>query len=131
VAAPTERFLRRLYDAFNARDIETAIAAMHPDVDWPNAMEGRREHGHDAVRAYWKRQFGVIDSRVEPERFTDDGNGRVTVDVHQVVRDLDGNLLLDGQVQHAYVIRGGLVERMDVREGSSLASSPSSRRSRP
>ena len=39
---------------------------MHPDVDWPNGMEGGREHGHAAVRDYWTRQFGLIDSHVEP-----------------------------------------------------------------
>ena len=35
----TEALLRRAYDAFNARDIEAAIALMHPEVDWPNPME--------------------------------------------------------------------------------------------
>jgi hypothetical protein len=111
-----ERLLRRAYDAFNARDIEAALALMHPDVDWPNAMEGRREHGHAAVRDYWTRQFALIDSHVEPQRFTQDEEGRVIVEVHQVVRDTAGELLADRQVQHVYTIRGGLVERMDVRE---------------
>jgi hypothetical protein len=32
-----EQRLRQLYDAFNSRDIETALAAMTDDVDWPNA----------------------------------------------------------------------------------------------
>ena len=58
-----ESLLRELYDAFNARRIEDVIAALDPDVDWPNAMEGTREHGHDAVRDYWTRQFEVIQSR--------------------------------------------------------------------
>src|SRR3989442_855797 len=31
--------LTAAYDAFNARDIERALAAMHPEVDWPNGME--------------------------------------------------------------------------------------------
>lgn len=30
-----ERLLRRAYDAFNTRDIESALALMHADVDWP------------------------------------------------------------------------------------------------
>ena len=42
-APPTEQLLRRLYEAFNAREIEEVIGVMQPDVDWPNAMEGRRE----------------------------------------------------------------------------------------
>jgi hypothetical protein len=108
-----EELLRRAYVAFNARDIDTAVALMHEDVDWPNGMEGGREHGRDAVRAYWTRQFAMIDSHVEPEAFRHAG-GRVEVRVHQVVRDLDGSVLSDGYVQHAYTLRDGLVARMDI-----------------
>jgi hypothetical protein len=111
-----ERLLRRAYDAFNARDIDAALACAHTDVDWPNGMEGGREHGHSAVRDYWTRQFGLIDSHVEPLRFTPDDEGRIVVDVHQVVRDLDGNLVSEQDVQHVYTLRDGLIERMDIRE---------------
>ncbi len=58
--------LTRAYDAFNARDVDAAVAAMHPDVDWPNGMEGGRVHGHRGVRDYWTRQWRSIDPRVEP-----------------------------------------------------------------
>lgn len=116
MADEEERLLRRSYEAFNARDIDGALALMHPDVDWPNGMEGGREIGHEAVRAYWARQFELIDSRVEPTGFGEDDEGRVVVDVHQVVRDPDGNLISEGQVQHAYRFRDGLVERMDILE---------------
>jgi hypothetical protein len=112
-----ERLLRRAYDAFNARDIDAALACAHTDVDWPNGMEGGREHGHAAVRDYWTRQFGLIDSHVEPLRFTPDDEGRIVVDVRQTVRDLAGKLVSEGEVQHVYTLRDGLIERMDIREG--------------
>jgi len=89
---------------------------MHPDVDWPNGMEGGREQGRAAVRDYWTRQFGMIDSHVEPERLTADDEGRITVDVHAVVRDLDGNVISDGHIQHVYTFRDGLVSHMEIRE---------------
>jgi hypothetical protein len=108
--------LERAYEAFNARDIEAVLALLQPDVDWPNAMEGRREHGHDAVRAYWTRQFALIDSHVEPIAFAPRDDGVVAVDVRQVVRDLQGALLSDTVVRHEYAFRDGLVARMDVRE---------------
>jgi hypothetical protein len=108
-----EQLLREAYAAFNARDVEAAVALMQPDVDWPNGMEGGRVHGVDAVRAYWTRQFGLIDSHVEPESFRHAG-GRIEVRVHQVVRGLDGAVLSDGYVQHAYTLRDGLVARMDI-----------------
>jgi hypothetical protein len=111
-----ERLLRRAYEAFNARDIDGALALMDPEVDWPNGMEGGRERGHSAVRAYWTRQFGLIDSHVEPERFEVDEEGRIVVDVHQVVRDLEGAVSSDGRVRHAYTLRDGLVARMDIEE---------------
>ena len=37
--------LKRTYEAFNARDLETALAAMKPDVEWPNGMEGGTVQG--------------------------------------------------------------------------------------
>jgi hypothetical protein len=111
-----EQLLRRAYEAFNARDVDGALALMHSDVDWPNGMEGGREVGQDAVRAYWTRQFGMIDSHVEPVGFDSDADGRVVVDVHQVVRDPDGELLSDGLVQHVYTFRDGLVTHMEIRE---------------
>ena len=45
------RLLERMYAAFNARDVDSVLAAMHADVDWPNGLEGGRVVGHDAVRA--------------------------------------------------------------------------------
>ena len=109
--------LRRLYDAFNARDVDAVLAALHPDVDWPNGFEGGREHGHAAVRAYWERQFAQVDPQVEPEAIRTDPDGRTVVWVHQVVRDHAGTLLVDGRVQHAYRFADdGRVTRMDVLE---------------
>jgi hypothetical protein len=40
------------YAAFNARALDTLLALLHPEVDWPNGMEGGRVHGRDAVRGY-------------------------------------------------------------------------------
>jgi ketosteroid isomerase-like protein len=108
--------LTSVYQAFNDRDIETALAAMHPDVDWPNGMEGGRVHGHSGVRDYWTRQWGLIDPHVEPRDFNIDETGQVVVDVHQVVHDMDGNLLADRMVQHVYRFEGGRVTSMDIRE---------------
>jgi nuclear transport factor 2 (NTF2) superfamily protein len=88
---PTVRdILAEAYKAFNARDVERALDAMHPDVEWANGLEGGYVHGRQAVREYWTRQWTQIDPHVEPQRFTTDDTGRIVVDVHQVVRDLAG-----------------------------------------
>ena len=109
-----ERLIKDLYASFNARDIDAVLAHLDPEVDWPNAWEGGRVKGHDAVRDYWTRQWTHIDSHVEPLGFTEAPDGRIAVDVHQTVRDYNGNVLSDGRVTHVYTMREGLVMRMDI-----------------
>ena len=111
-----EETLRRTYRAFNSRNVDAVLEQMHPEVDWPNAWEGGRVVGRDAVRAYWTRQFEEISSRVEPDSFTEEADGAVTVDVHQVVHDANsGELLSDSRVRHRYWFdEAGRVVRMDV-----------------
>jgi len=111
---PPAALVREAYTAFNARDIEAALALMQPDVDWPNELDHTRVHGHGAVRAYWAHQFRLIDPSVEPTNISADAEGRLVVDVHQIVRDLDGNVQTDTTVRHVYLLRDGLVARMDV-----------------
>jgi len=108
-------YLSFVYEAFNRRDMEPILAVMHPEVEWPNGMEGGWVHGREGVRSYWTRQWGMLDPHVEPIRFENDG-GRIVVDVRQVVRDLKGTVLLDRIVQHVYQMRDGLILRMDIRE---------------
>jgi ketosteroid isomerase-like protein len=108
-----EDLVRDLYASFNARDIEAVIAHLDPDVDWPNAWEGGRLKGHDAVREYWTRQFAAIDGRVEPIAIVEDGD-TATVTVHQTVRDLDGQLQDDRKVTHTYTFRDERIVKMDV-----------------
>jgi len=108
--------LKKAYAAFNARDLDGALATMQPDVVWPNGMEGGVVHGHDGVRAYWTRQWGMIDPHVDPVSFTPEESGRTAVSVHQVVRDLSGNVLLDRMVEHVYSLKDGLIQSMDIRE---------------
>ena len=111
----TIELLRRVYAAFNRREIDIVLAAMYPDVDWPNGMEGGRVYGREAVRAYWTRQFQLVSSHVEPKNFRTDEDGRIVVEVHQVVHDLSEKLLSDGMVEHVYSIENGLIRRMEIR----------------
>jgi hypothetical protein len=107
---------QRLYDAFNARDLDALLALMSAEVDWPNAWKGGRLIGREAVREYWTAQWAEIDPRVEPLSVNERTDGSLAVQVRQVVRALDGQLLSDGEVLHVYRIRDGLIERMDVEE---------------
>jgi ketosteroid isomerase-like protein len=110
-----QNLLIAAYKAFNARDIDSVLAMMHPDVDWPNAAEGTRIHGRAGVRDYWTRQWSIADPHVEPVCFATDQAGQTIVQVHQVVRDLAGATLLDQTVYHIYSIRDGLISNMHIR----------------
>jgi hypothetical protein len=80
-------------------------------------MEGGHVHGRDEVRSYWKRQWAMVDPHVEPIEISPASEGELTVKVHQVVRDLKGNLLADRMVTHIFQIRDGLIQRFDIRDG--------------
>jgi ketosteroid isomerase-like protein len=107
--------LKRLYDRFNARDVEALLAAMHEDVVWANGMEGGHVHGREGVRSYWTRQWAIVDPHVEPLEFSKGPEEEIAIEVHQVVRDLNGNLLADQLVGHVFRMEEGLVRRFDIR----------------
>jgi hypothetical protein len=111
-----ETRLRAAYAAFNARDIDAALALMTPDVDWPNGMEGGYVHGHDGIREYWSRQWTLVDPTVEPLGIQIESDGRRCVEVRQRVADLNGNLLADGIVYHVYRLQDSLIAAMEIRE---------------
>lgn len=108
------------YAAFNSRDIEGVLSLMHPEVDWPNGMEGGRMRGRGAVRRYWERQWTIISPRVDPVSFAAGKAGRTIVEVHQVIRDRSGNVVADRMVQHVYAFRDGLIASMDIVEEAAL-----------
>ena len=102
------------YRDFNARNIDAVLARMHPNVQWANGMEGGHVYGREAVREYWTRQWTTLDPHVEPMQIDTGEDGRFVVEVHQVVRNTEGTLLVDTIVHHAYRIHEGLIERMDI-----------------
>jgi ketosteroid isomerase-like protein len=113
-STPEIEMLRAAYAAFNARDIDAALAIMTPDVSWPRAFKGGFVRGPEEVRAYWTEQWSEIDGHVEPVAFHPEDGGQILVEVHQVVRDLTGAVLVDEQVGHRFTIELGLIQAMEV-----------------
>ena len=112
--SPDIELLRKAYTAFNARDIDAALATMIPDVTWPKAFKGGFAIGHQQVRNYWTEQWSEINPHVEPVSFHSAGAGRLLVHVHQLVRDMAGAVVADGLVGHRFTIESGLIQRMEV-----------------
>ena len=106
--------IEQAYSAFNRRDIDGALALMTEDVSWPKASEGGKVVGKEEIRAYWIRQWREFDGHVEPLEIAEEDGGKVRVKVHQVVRDLQGNLLSDSEVLHVFTMNGGLIACMDL-----------------
>ncbi len=104
----------RAYAAFNERDIDAVLSLMHADVHWPNGWEGGYVQGHDEVRDYWTRQWLAIDPVVIPVSFKERTDGKIEVEVHQVVKDRKGNVLSDGMVKHIYLLKEGKIQRMEI-----------------
>jgi hypothetical protein len=114
--AELETILRQTYQHFNERDIDATLAMMHPEVDWPNGMEGGIEHGHEAVKNYWTRQWKVLNPVVEPIGFDKEKDGRINVTVRQIVHDVEGKLLVDQIIHHIYTFEEGLIKAMEIKK---------------
>lgn len=113
---PDIELLRAAYAGFNGRDFDAAFATMSADVAWPRAFKGGFVRGHEEVRAYWTEQWAEIDPHVRPTAFYAEPTGTILVDVHLIVRDLQGNFLDDTHVGHRFTIEDGLIQSMEVCE---------------
>ena len=109
-----QQFLKNLYEAFNQREIEKLISLMEPDVKWANGMEGGFVYGQDAVREYWLKQFETMRTELEPLNYETDEKDRNVVTVRLIVRDLEGNLLLEKTVQQIFTIENGLISLFEL-----------------
>ncbi|MDY6782334.1 MAG: nuclear transport factor 2 family protein [Cyanobacteriota bacterium] len=115
-----QQFLQKLYNAFNNREIETIISFMRPDVKWANGVEGGFVYGRDAVREYWTNQFENIQPELETLKFETDENNRDVVTAHQVIKDLQGNLLADATIQQIFTIEDGLISLYEIGETETI-----------
>jgi SnoaL-like domain len=115
-----QQLLQNLYDAFNKREIETIISVMHPDVKWVNGLEGGFVYGRDAVREYWINQFKNIQVQLETLKFETDENNRNVITVHQIVKDLQGNLLADMTVKQIFTIENDLIVLYEIGETETI-----------
>lgn len=115
-----QQFLQNLYNAFNKREIETIISFMRPDVKWANGLEGGFIYGRDAVREYWINQFKAIQPELETLKFETDENNRNVVAVHQIIKDLQGNVLADATVRQIFTIEDGLISFYEIGETETI-----------
>ncbi|KAA6432703.1 nuclear transport factor 2 family protein [Dyadobacter flavalbus] len=110
------KLLNQLYQDFNDRKIDAVLAHVHTDVTWPNGWEGGFVHGKDEVRAYWLRQWQEINPELVPVSIHPWPDGAIAVDVHQIIKDLNGQVLSDSYVIHVYRFEEGKVRSMSIEQ---------------
>src|ERR1700680_3053711 len=120
-----QTLISQAYSAFNQRDIDAALVLMSEHVSWPKASEGGRISGKQEIRHYWTRQWAEFDPRVDVLEVVDGEAGKIDVKVHQLVKNLKGDVLSDTELWHVYTIANGLIERMDIKEGEGSSEGPS------
>ena len=111
-----KNIITKAYIGFNDRNINAVLALMDADVKWPKAFEGGYVTGHEAVGEYWTRQWSEINPKVKPASITQRADGKIEVEVDQLVKDLEGTVLFDGKINHVYGFENGLITVMDVEE---------------
>lgn len=112
----TQTLISEVYSAFNKRDVDATLALMSENVDWPKASEGGRVVGKQNISEYWTRQWTHFNPHVEVLEVVEHDNSMTQVRVHQLVRNLEGDVLSDTELWHIYTIHNNLIERMDILE---------------
>ena len=115
--------IHRIYDRFNARDIDGVLVELADDVAWANGMDGGHVYGREAVRHYWTLQWAIVSPHVEPVAISVRGEDTVAVEVIQSVFDLEGKPLAgqshglkDKTVMHVFQVENGRIVRFDIEE---------------
>ena len=121
----TKAIIEQAYSAFNKRNIDGALALMTQDVSWPKASEGGKVIGKEEVRAYWTRQWRQFDPHVEPIAMIEEERGEVRVRVHQLVKNLQGDVLSESEVLHVFTVKDGLIAAMDLGDEADPTADPS------
>jgi hypothetical protein len=98
---------------------------MTEDVSWPKASEGGRVVGKEQIRAYWTRQWSEFDPHVEPLAIAEGEGGKIRVEVYQLVKRLQGDVLWDGEVLHLFTVKTGLIAAMELGDEADRTVGPS------
>ncbi len=106
--------IQQAYAAFNKRDIDAALLLMNEDVHWPNGWEGGYVNGHDEVKNYWTRQWKEVNPMVTPLSMQRINEEKIDVEVQQLVKNLQGNIVFDGIVHHVYTFEDAKIKSMKI-----------------
>jgi ketosteroid isomerase-like protein len=112
-------------DAFNRGDLETLLAALHPDIEWhvpPVLPEGPVYHGHAGVRDVWRSLNEPFDAfQIDVEEVLEAGD-RVLVMAAVRGRGRESGVEVDTpSFGWIWTLEDGLVVRVEVHPRRALA----------
>lgn len=103
------------YRSFNTRDIEAVLALVCDDVNWANGLAGGRIKGKAELRRIWLLQWTSVDPTSEVLNIYEDSEGRTVVRTRQTLREVNGLMLGQQEIEQIFTLRDGLIARMDFR----------------
>lgn len=107
--------LEEAYDAFNRRDLARIRSLMHPDVVWPDTLDGVTEFvGVEAVMSQFARVFATIVPNIALIRVVDESADAITVESQYSVESPDGHIWTDSRATLTYHFRDGLLSGMTI-----------------
>ena len=103
----------RLIDAWNRRDLDGALEAMHPNCEVRPVEARETLRGHDGVAAAFRDWFEAFEEfTIEPEDFIANGD-RVLVPMRQRARGKGSGLALEERFYQLFTLREGMVFRFE------------------
>jgi len=103
----------------------TFASAQIPTTDTQSQLDASPgEHSKYARSASIAKQWAATQPLVEPLQITRRGDNETAVEVHQILHDLNGTLLIDESVRHIFRIENSLVTRFDIDYRGDLAFVP-------
>ncbi len=119
--------VRRGIDAFNRRDFDAALAALHDDVTWERFLSRAEAdspvvRGKEELRAVWESQVEAVDLRLEPEEFVAAGADKVIVPTRMVAHGSGSEIALSASVTWVWTIdKDGLAAKVQAFESLATA----------
>jgi len=106
----------RLHDALNRRDLDAAMAQIHPQARFKDYLDGGEVEGHAAVREFYQRLFDTIAPDLDLIALKALPDGRIQADIQSSVRARGGQLWSDTRVVAVYQITDGLISSVELQE---------------
>jgi ketosteroid isomerase-like protein len=109
--------VRAANEAFLSGDVETALAALDPEIEWHATVggidEGRVYRGHAEVIQAFMDYFAVWERmEMRADRYIDAGSDEVVVFHHEVAKGRESGVVVETDTGTVQTVRNGKIVRV-------------------